>query len=459
MVKNWLFIIFFLPLCAIGQSASPTLEELIDSALHKDYGLIDQQLEISLTQTDQQQLKEAYLPRVDFTAKDAFILSSFGIKSPAISIPQLNIDIKEGHNRFTTTGNLVTADIGAHMLLYSGGKVPQLKRALAAKERGQTALLEKDRQEIISDVVTAFDQLALLRQVRAVLDESTRRLAENMKTADKALGYGLITPYEHQKIAVAQAQLQAKVVAYDGKHELLLTRLFQLTNISRERLATIMVPLKVLPAITAQTGIEDRAEIKALDAAIVANQYKIKAANTWFVPKVQLASSLGYIGLLAGHISSSDPLLPGGSKLSSSLPNFNVLPMYNIGIGLKWDLFDGKEGRREVQRATIELKKTVNNKNEVIEKLELNQEKCRTEYIVAEAQLQLSQSQQETAYNALKQATSEYRTGLIKSGQLIDAEEDYEQAALGYIQAIYDQRRAAISLLKASGHLTIQSLQ
>ncbi len=44
----------------------------------------------------------------------------------------------------------------------------------------------------------AYDQLALVHQTKVVLDESKKRLDANRKTADKALGYGLITPYDHK---------------------------------------------------------------------------------------------------------------------------------------------------------------------------------------------------------------------------------------------------------------------
>ena len=61
--------------------------------------------------------------------------------------------------------------------------------------------------------------------------------------------------------------------------------------------------------------------------------------------------------------------------------------------------------------------------------------------------------------HALTQAGKEYRVGLIRTSQLIDAEEDFENASLALIQAAYDQRRAAIELLKATGNLTPQSVQ
>ena len=444
-----------------GQVTTPTLSELADSALNNDHALANKQLDLQLTALDREKLKDIFLPKLDLTVKDAFILSSIGVRSrDLINIPQLNIDIKTGRNRFTTTGNLLTADLGASMILYSGGKVPQLKKALDAKSSAQSYLMESDRQQIISNVIQAYDQLALLKQVRKVLDESEKRLAENKRTADKAFNYGLITKYEHQKIEVAQAQLAAKIQEYEGKQELVIDQLYMFTGIDKERLRKIDHEMQMV-IVSQETGkIEDRAELKALNAKLEAGKYKINAEKTWFVPKIQAAASFGYVGLLAGHIGSSRPLLTGvpSNKLSASLPNLNILPMFNIGVGVKWDLFDGHEGDHEVKAAQIEYKKTENEKLEATEKLELNLAKSKIDYNIAQGQITLKKAQQQTAENALTQATKEYRTGLIKTLQLIDAENDYVQSALDYVQAVFNQRRTAVALLMATGHLTIQAI-
>lgn len=448
-----LFIIFSFGGVANAQLA-PTLQELTDSAIARNYELANKKLEIRETEIDQQKLKEAYLPHVSVTGKEAFILSSFSVKTPEIQIPQLNIDIKEGHNRYTATGNLITANAGAEMLLYSGGKVPALKKALSEKINAQNALLEKDKQEIIGTVQQAYDQLALLKQIKVLLDDSEKRLAANKATADKAFGYGLITKYEHQKIEVAQSQLESKNLEYEGKRALVLKQLYLLTNIEPARLEMIDNVLQPLLVNAAGATIENRAEIKALNASILANKYKMLSEKKWFVPKVQAATSLSYIGLSGGHLNSSKPILPvGNKKLSADMPNLNIFPMFNIGIGFKWDIFDGNAGKRAVQKAGLDVQKSENSKKDALEKLELNLANTQTNYNIANAQIIVKIKQKDIAQNALTQATKEYRTGLIKSTQLIDAENDFQNAAMEYVQSIFNQRRAAVELLKATGDL------
>lgn len=454
--RKFLFplFLFFNSVNLVHAQIAPTLQELTDSAIAGNYELANKHLEIRETEIDQKKLKDAYLPHVSVTGKEAFILSSFGVTTPEIIIPQLNIDIKEGHNRYTATGNLITANAGAEMLIYAGGKIPALKKALNEKKNAQTALLEKDKQEIIGAIYQAYDQLALLKQVKLLLEDSEKRLVANKATADKAFGYGLITKYEHQKIEVAQSQLESKNLEYEGKRALVLKQLNLLTNIEPARLSLIDHSLEPLVVNSGEGSIENRAEIKALDASILANKYKMQSEKKWFVPKVQAATSLGYIGLSGGHLNSSKPVLPvGDRKLSTDMPNLNLLPMFNIGIGFKWDIFDGNAGKRAVQKAGLEVQKSENSKMDAMEKLELNLANSKTNFNIANAQISVKAKQKDIAQNALTQATKEYRVGLIKSAQLIDAENDFQNAAMEYVQAIFGQRRAAVELLKATGDL------
>jgi outer membrane protein TolC len=447
------------PISLNAQTKAPTLRELMEAAIAKDFGLANQRLDLEATEVELQGLSDAYLPRVDLSASESLTFTSFAVKSQDIQIPQLDIDIKTGRNRFSMLSNMVAASAGGKMLLYSGGKIPHLKKALAEKGKAQQAIMEKFRQEIIGEVTAAYDRLALLRQIRTVLDESEKRLAENKRVADKAFGYGLITRYEHQKIDVAIAQLASKIQDYEGKRSLVLKQLVLLTDVEEDRIALIENEMSPLYGNFTDINIEQRAELKALDAIAEANRFRIKAEKTWFVPKVQGSASIGYLGLTGGHLWSRDPVSLTSEKLSAKTPGLHILPTVGVGVGFRWDLLDGHVGRREVRKAEIELDKNRNEKKEAEEKLELNLVRSRTDYASTIAQIEARGKQRQTADNALKQATREYQTGLIRSSQLVDAEQDFQQAALDYVQAVFNQRRAYIDLLKATGNLTIQSIQ
>ncbi len=73
---------------------------------------------------------------------------------------------------------------------------------------------------------------------------------------------------------------------YEGKKkELLLTQLYILTGINRERLRLIDPVLSPVELLAAEKGIEQRAEVRALEHGIAAADYKIRAEKTWMIPK------------------------------------------------------------------------------------------------------------------------------------------------------------------------------
>ncbi|MEG0927567.1 MULTISPECIES: TolC family protein [Chryseobacterium] len=456
------FSFFAFPAFGWAQSA-PDFKELLDSAMVRDSNLKMQITQNKLTDLDEHKLKDIFLPTLELSGKAGYLNGTARLTSPEINLaPFINIPEGTFNNNFNVSGFSGVAKADAKMLLYSGGKVKYLKKAIEEKKKSEDILLEKTKDEVMATISRAYDQLALIHQSKRVLDESKKRLDINKKTADKALGYGLITPYDHKKIELAQATLDAKVVEYEGKKELLLTQLYILTGINKDRLRMIDPILSPVELLAAEKGIEQRAEIRALEHGINAANYKIKAEKTWMIPKVQLMASAYYIGLYGNRIKSSENVVPAvpalgyeGRKLDWSPNNINVFPLITAGVGFKWEIFDGKEGKHAEETAKVGKEVLQNQKEDALKKLTLNLANNQTNYDIATAQIALKTKQKELAKSALVQAEKEFRYGMSKSSQLIDAENDLEAAELDYQNAIFNQRRAGIELMRATQELDI----
>lgn len=459
VILKYIFVLLIglFPMLLYAQRpVAPGLTELIDSALIKDHMLANKQLDIESIKIDRKKLSEVYLPNAELSGKYAYLANGVNLELPGTSLLGL-IDIPQINGGVNSTANLVKTDIGVTSVLYAGGKVGALKAAVDAKSKAQTAMMEKERQQIISEIVKAYDQLALLKQVKSLLDKSRERYEINKKTADKALGYGLITKYEHQKVELAQVTLQSKTLEYEGKRNLLLHQLEMLTGVELARLDLIESELLPLVNKDGTQNIENRPELTALSAAVEARGFQVKAAQTWWVPKIQAAASLGYLNLFDIDMKGKHDL-PLIGRFSSHTNKIEVVPNFTVGVGFKWDIFDGNKGKREVQQAKIEVKKAENEKSEAEEKLKLNLIKTRTDYNNSTMELVVKDKQMKIAENALTQAGKEFKTGLIKAADLVGAESDYQNAALDYFQAVFNQRRNAIELLKATGSLTRTSI-
>ncbi|MNJ83101.1 Outer membrane efflux protein [compost metagenome] len=436
---------------------SPSLKEILDSALVIDHTLQNSELGVELSKIDQERIKDAYMPRVEIDAKGGYLYSAFNLTSPAFALPSMGLALPEHTNNYQLSSFVVTTNAKASILLYGGGEVSNMKKANQAKINAQTVLLEKDKQEILSQTLTAYDQLGMLKEVKKVLDGAEKRLQENKITAEKAHSYGIITAYELKKIELAQSQLQAKQREYEGKRRLVLLQLHVLTHIEMNRLELLDVNLATIAA-EKQQSVTNKPELQALAYSIEAYQYKLKAAKTWWVPKVGASASLGYAGLLNGNIQSKDPMMMTGKPLDYRFNNLNVFPLVNAGIGLKWNVFDGREGISSVKKAKIDLKIAQNNQQDAQEKLDLNLQKTEIEMQISEDQLAEKDKSREIARNAMNQASEEFKIGLIKSTQLIEAENDLQQAEMEYAQAVFNQRRASVTYLKAAGNLTIEKI-
>uniref|UniRef100_UPI0035B41AD8 TolC family protein n=1 Tax=Cloacibacterium sp. TaxID=1913682 RepID=UPI0035B41AD8 len=305
------------PLVFHAQSA-PTLKELIDAAMTKDATIEQQNLESKSNLLDQQKLKDIFLPTVEISGKGGYLNATARFISPEIAIPAIKpifpgAVFPEGtfNNNFTLSSFEAAGKAEAKVLIFSGGKVKYLKQALTEKNNANQALQAKNQDEVITQISKAYDQFALVIESKKVLDESKKRLDANKKTAEKALGYGLITPYDYKKIELAQATLDSKMVEYEGKKELLITQLNVLTGIDKERIALINPNLEKIQYLVADKTIENRAEIQALDYGLKAIDAKIKAEKTWWIPKVQASTSLSYMGFYNTNLSSSKELMPG----------------------------------------------------------------------------------------------------------------------------------------------------
>lgn len=458
-------LLLFFPAFAFAQQA-PTLQELIDQALINDGNLTQQTLENKYTQLDDQKLKDVFLPKVEISGKAGYLYTSAHLQSPEINLPAVppifpGATFPEGqlNNNLNISGISAVAKAEASVLLYSGGKVKYLKEANKEKNISENLLMQKSRDEIITEISKAYDQMALVQESKKVLDEAKKRLEINKKTADKALDYGLITPYDHKKIELAQATLDSKLIEYEGKKELLITQIEILTGIDRERIAQIQPKLQTISYEVLDQNIKNRVELQALDHGIKATDFKIKAEERWWVPKVQAQTSVSYFGLFNNSISTSKELLPNsGKKLDFNPSSLNVLPIVQAGIGFKWDVFDGNEGKHMVEKAKIEKEILENKKREVTKKLNLNLVNNQTNYTIANAQIKLKEKSREIAKQGLEQIEKEFRYGTKTSSALIDAENDVENAELELQNAIFNQRRSAIELMKSTQNLEIEKL-
>ena len=312
---------------------SPELKELIGLSINKDRAIADKDYDKQISEVQKKAVRSSYIPKLEFGGKYLFAYSTVNskigniegfesisklqefMKNPAFPVlfpnlsglaseitkletllTQQGIQLPSVSNNLDGDlyGNYLGVDLTATMLLYSGGQVPNLSKALTEKIKAQEALSDKCKSDVISEVITYYDQLALLIQSKHVLDESSVRLAAEKKYAATALKNGLATSFDTLKIAVANASLEAKLSEYESRKTLLYQKLSQLTGKPVNSFENMDPKLNLLLFSNAGADVNYRAELRALTAGVEAQKYLLKSEKSHYLPKVQAIASARY---------------------------------------------------------------------------------------------------------------------------------------------------------------------
>jgi outer membrane protein TolC len=400
---------------------SPELKELIGLSVNKDRKVAEKDIDKQIAEVQKKAVRSSYIPKLELGGKYVYAYSSvnskigdiqgfesieklqelmksaaFPVLFPNLSgiaseitklqtlLTQQGIQLPSISNNLDGDfyGNYFGIDASVKMLLYSGGQVPNLSKALAEKIKAQEALSDKCKSDVISEVITYYDQLALLNQSKHVLDESAVRLTAEKKYAATALKNGLATSFDTLKIAVANANLEAKLSEYESKKTLLFQKLSQLTGKPVSSFENMNPDLKLLFYANSSSDINNRAELRALTAGVEAQKYLLKSEKSYYLPKIQAIASARYDNVFNAKVDFNAPI-----PMNMNIKNIGLGPTYMVGAGFKWEIFDRSGGSAKVRQAKLEVMKAENAQEEARELLELNQTKVSTNYQASIAQV------------------------------------------------------------------------
>jgi outer membrane protein TolC len=472
---------------------SPELKELIGLSVNKDRKVAEKDIDKQIAEVQKKAVRSSYIPKLELGGKYVYAYSSvnskigdiqgfesieklqelmksaaFPVLFPNLSgiaseitklqtlLTQQGIQLPSISNNLDGDfyGNYFGIDASVKMLLYSGGQVPNLSKALAEKIKAQEALSDKCKSDVISEVITYYDQLALLNQSKHVLDESAVRLTAEKKYAATALKNGLATSFDTLKIAVANANLEAKLSEYESKKTLLYQKLSQLTGKPVSSFENMNPDLKLLLFANSSSDINNRAELRALTAGAEAQKYLLKSEKSYYLPKIQAIASARYDNVFNANADFNAPI-----PMNIKIDNIGLGPTYMVGAGFKWEIFDRSGGSAKVNQAKLEVKKAENAREEARELMELNQIKVTTNYQASIAQVAYKDKQRIAARMALELAQKSYNEGIINITERLATETEMQNAELEYLQSVFAQRQSVLECYKATGDLVLSNIK
>lgn len=333
--------------------------------------------------------------------------------------------------------NFFKANANAQMLLFSGLKVANTVKAVNHQIAALNHLTDAEISKTLLDLVTTYDQYAIIRNTNKTLDETERLLNEQKRFVEKALANGLTISLSRQRIDLALEQLNVKRIELATAQKVVAMRLAELTGVEVNKLEALKPELKPWVITEQVLTAEDRPEVKALNEAIIATNYKKRAEYSEYIPKV---FAFGKYEFYKDNLTLLDP-------------------EWYVGIGLRWTIFDGLSARNNAKQVKIDRMMLENQRNNTVEMANIKLEKERLEQEKNILLIENADKQVVLAADVLNLSTKQFQQGLITMNEHLAAITDYEKVCLDRIKTIAAQRASALEFLISGGKLSLESVQ
>lgn len=183
---------------------------------------------------------------------------------------------------------------------------------------------------------------------------------------------------------------------------------------------------------------EDRAEIRTLDYAKRLRELDAKRHRIGYLPTVALAGNYSVVGQ--------------GQKFFTH-PDTRWFKTAFVGVNVNVPIFDGNQRKQKLQQALLNVEKIENNTTLAKQGIDLQQ--TITREVLKNALLNLDAQERnmklaESVYNTTKK---KFEVGLGSSFEVLQSDNDWQQAQANYFNALYNSIIARISYLTSLGKL------
>ena len=128
-------------------------------------------------------------------------------------------------------------------------------------------------------------------------------------------------------------------------------------------------------------------------------------------------------------------------------------PKWFVGVGIKWNVFDGNQSRLKSKKSIIESKKYREQIEDANELIALNIIKTELSYESSLQNTKIVQKETELASDTYDMINKQYKNDLATISDVLDALKDLEKANFKLQESFFNQRRTITELLHAKGVL------
>jgi outer membrane protein TolC len=303
--------------------------------------------------------------------------------------------------------------------------------------------VEVTEEMIKTNIYKVYYQLAAGQTQIALLDANIARLTKLQHDANELYKNGFAEKLDIDKVSVQLSNLQTEKtkalnsidVGYYGL-KTLMGMPARDTLILLDRITDDQIKADFL-ADTAYTY-ADRKEYQYLDLAKKLNQFNIRRYKLSYLPTLSLNGSYS-----KNAQRNTFSFFQKGDWFTTSY----------IGVNLNIPIFDGFARDARVKKATLEMKQTENQLDNLQVSIDNEVEQARLNYRTALTTMDFQKQNMALAENVYNQTKKKFEIGTGSNTEINAAQTDLIAAQTNYINALYTAIVARVDYLKATGKL------
>ncbi|MCO6357964.1 outer membrane protein TolC [Roseivirga pacifica] len=438
-------ITLLLALTVVGLKAQQefSLEQAIAYALKNNENLKNARVAIDDADAQVYETRSDGLPQVNAT---------FGytnnVEIPVSVLPASTFDpsAPEGETVAVKFGVQHQSNLGvnASQMIFDGSFFIGLKAAKKLREK--VVVDEAKEQEDVREQVMKAYYLVLVNQIRTELVETNIATLDSTLKDTKAL-------YENgfaEKIDVSRLQVQmnnlyaersaVRQAIFSAKNLLKLT-----IGMPVENPIEISGELEGFDFTYSQAEVEafsviDRLEVQQIEYLKQLAELDVKNVTSQYIPTVNFTAGWG-------RNSANDVF---NNLWNNDREWFSSA---NIGVNVNIPIFDGLRKKYSIQRKRYQLETLNNQSSLLVNNLRQQLDNSKVALDVNVERLEVQQENMELAREVMEITREKYTEGVGSNLELVVADQDFKQAEVNYLVALYDAIVAKIELDKALGKL------
>ncbi|MGZ6140250.1 MAG: TolC family protein [Myxococcaceae bacterium] len=359
--------------------------------------------------------------------------------------------IQTGSNRgLTDLGPFIRVEVNALQPLWTWGRIDAANDAAAAGIVARKELVDETSNAIrnrVLDLVMGIrlttKLLAIGADVQAALKDADARVQKSLKAND-----GEISPEDRYRIEIFRSQLTQRIA--DGDRTLRMARvgLAATLGMKPEQLQLRDDPLPDTSQVRApdlalalSDAVQQRPDLKALDAGILAKEAEVRAARAELLPQVGLVGQFAY-GVAPGRDIIGNPYV--GDYFNALTVGGALVIRQNLSF---WTVITAADKKQS------ELNTLRKQRAGAVRAIQVEVENGVAELTAAITKREAAAKAVAAGRSWFRSATLNFGVGVGDSRDLIDAYRGYSEAQYGDAQATFDLLAAQNRLNRVTGRM------